>query len=373
MIINLEFMIIRDIMSELNYSDIKYPKMESLRKGLVSGLNPEEHYVCVEKLHGSNSQFFYQGSEDGPTWKLGKRNGWISPEEMVNFYNVGKAYQPFIQPLISACETACYELGMDSRHCQVSIFSEIYGPKVQKEMKYHDTETIAVFDIRVNDIFLCYDKVKNICQNHDLPMAPEVCKGTLGDLVSSFQVEDLYSLVPNVLHGNDIPDAPCEGVILRPVNQDGFENRFKWKKQAFCERQVKRVNTSEDGEVSNAVNYLNSQRFDCYMSKVGPQFILNRINLGSNIRALVQDTMTDIQEDFPELWLDTPRRKKANKIISGRASQMINQFIFDYVPPKLSPEDQLGQIEDNMKKTRSYILDIKTQLVDINARLIKFQ
>ena len=361
-------------MSDQSYSYLKYPKMDSFRKGLVSGLNPQESYVCVEKLHGSNTQFFYQGSEDGHTWKLGKRNGWVSEAELIQFYNIGKTYQPFIKDLVQACETACYELAMDSRHSQVSIFSELYGAKVQKGMQYHDSETIAVFDIRVNDIFLSYDQVKTICLTHNLPMAPEVCLGTLGDLVSTFQVEDLHSLVPLVLHGKAIHNAPCEGVILRPVNQEGFENRFKWKKQAFCERQVKQVPTSEeDKEVSNAVNYLNTLRLDCYVSKVGPQFILDKKNLGSNIRALVQDTMTDIKEDFPELWLDSPQRKKVNKIISGKAGQLINQFIFDYIPPKLSLEEQLDQIENNMDKIRTNLQSIKSELTNLQVRLSQFQ
>lgn len=352
----------------MDYSAFKYPKMELFRKADLKSLNPEESFVLVEKIHGSNAQFIYQGSDDGPTWQLGKRNGWITEEEMVNFYHIGQVFQLFITRLLEACETCCYELGLDSRHCQVSIFVELYGANVQKNMRYHNSETIAIFDIRVNEEFVPYEQMKTICINHNLPRAPEIQRGCLKELISTFQVEELSSKVPLELHSKNEENAPCEGVILRPVNQSGFVNRFKWKKIQFSERPRKEtVFQEQNSELNQAIGYMNEMRLESYLSKVGPDVILNRKNIGSNIKALMQDCLVDLKTDFPDIIAD----KQLNKRLSCRAIKLINEFIFNYIPEEPIIEEQMTRLETIMSDTRKNIMTLRAHLYNINQRLNK--
>ena len=115
-----------------------------------------------------------------PTYQLARRNGLVPEKEMKSFFNIEEAYQPFVKSLQELCETACYELGLDHRHHQVVVYSELYGGNIQKGMRYHDTESILVFDIRVDNTFLSYEKVSSLCDTHEIPMVPLIQTGNLG-------------------------------------------------------------------------------------------------------------------------------------------------------------------------------------------------
>ena len=176
-----------------NYNDIKYYKMSSFRLGklreIQDSLTEQGHnyatteWILQEKLHGSNSCFIHQYFDGEKEIKLGRRNGLVPEKELKSFFNIGKAYEPYMMSLADLAETVCYERGLDSRNHRVIIYSELYGNNIQKGMKYSDNETIAVFDIRIDDTFLSYQDVESICSRNGIPMAPLVMKGTLEDRV----------------------------------------------------------------------------------------------------------------------------------------------------------------------------------------------
>lgn len=380
-------------------TEIKYFKMDSLRLGKLpqiksslayQGVNiNSEPWVLVEKIHGSNSAFVYQCQDGVPTYQLARRNGLVPEKEMKSFFNIESAYQPFVKSLQELCETACYELGLDHRHHQVVVYSELYGGNIQKGMRYHDIESILVFDIRVGNTFLSYEKVSSLCDTHKIPVVPLIQQGTLDELISGFQgkLEGFNSLVPQKIHQKDVSDAPAEGVILRPLRlEDTYDPhakhstviRYKWKKLEHCERPQKKV--VKEGEMTHlqglqekAAGYINRQRFETYLSKVGAEFLLDKSNMGENISALVKDTLTDIQEEdeFAPLLEDKKLFAQLRKMISKTSSGLIQRFQFEYVPvqrKELTDEERLEKIDKHIAETHINIQKIRSQVEELQRR-----
>lgn len=379
--------------------DIKYLKMDSFRLGklpeiknilLDLGLDIEsEPWVLVEKIHGSNSGFVYQCQEGEPTYQLARRNGFVPPTELKSFFNIEKAYQPYLEKLNQLCESACYELGLDHRHHQVVVNCELYGADIQKGMNYHDTESILVFDIRVDNTFLSYEKVRTLCALHGLPVVPLIQQGTLDNLITSFQaqLEGFNSHVPQKIHGQPVTDAPAEGVILRPLLLDDIYDpkavnsmvqRYKWKKMEHCERPKKKVVT--EGEqthlqalMEEAVGYINIQRLHTFKSKVGVECIMKKQNIGKNINELVKDTLVDIREEskFTSLLQNKKLFAELRKMISQTSARLIQTFQFEYMEPKPKvpmDEEQLAKIDRHISDTHRNLNEIRTRIQELQRR-----
>lgn len=380
-------------------TEIKYFKMDSLRLGKLSqikttlqeqGCNIDtEPWVLVEKIHGSNSAFVYQCQDGSPSYQLARRNGLVPNNELQSFFNIGKAYQSFVERLQQLCESACYELGLDHRQHKVVVYSELYGNKIQKGMRYHDSESILVFDVRVGNTFLSYEKMSELCALHQLPAVPLIQQGTLDELISGFQgqLEGFHSQVPQKIHQKDVTDAPAEGVILRPLRLDddyypeakySTVLRYKWKKMEHCERPKKKVVTEDEmthlqALQEKAAGYINTPRLHTYLSKVGVDHLMNKGNMGKNISALVQDTMVDIQEEdeFTPLLEDKKLSAELRKMISRTSSCLIQTFQFEYIPvePKeLTDEERLVKIDKHLAETWITIDKIRSQVKELRSR-----
>ena len=382
-----------------NYHNIKYYKMSSFRLGklreIQDSLTEQGHnyatteWILQEKLHGSNSCFIHQYFDGEKEIKLGRRNGLVPEKELKSFFNIGKAYEPYMLSLADLAETVCYERGLDSRNHRVIVYSELYGNNIQKGMKYSDNETIAVFDIRIDNTFLSYQDVESMCSRHGIPMAPLVMKGTLDELVEKFsvQLEDMNSLVPRVLHEQDIMDAPAEGVIVRPYNleetyvpydKDFRMLRYKWKKMEFSERpKPKQVTVGEESHLQalleEASGYINIQRLDTFKSKVGVECLMNNQNMGKNISGLVNDTLEDIRQEskFSPLLEDKKHFAELRKMISKTSSKLIQNFQFEYVKPEtklLTDEEYLEKIDMHIAQSQKNIDKIRFLVQELQAR-----
>ncbi len=345
----------------------KYPKMESFRRANHSQMEEfAEHWVLQEKIHGTNSQFLITGQgDDHPLVELGKRNGLVTDDENQNFYQIKATYQKYWSKLLAAFDTACYTLGLDSRHTTGSFYAELYGPRVQKQMQYSESNDIAIFDIVIDGEPLTYCQMEEVCRTHSLPMAPEVKRGTLAEVLD-FDPETIHSLVPSKLQGVTNETAPCEGVIIRPLNSPSWEHRYKWKQRSFCERPPKSPTNALALDVSQ---YCNQMRLESYLSKVGPEHLLDAKNIGQNIRALCDDCWLDIDQDLPELKHDSKSKKQIHKVLTQMSHRLLFNFRQEYVPPTLTLEERLQKAEDTHLILRSQVGLYQTILANSQNRL----
>lgn len=383
--------------SNTNYNEIQYYKMKSfhlenhpeiMETLYEQGLKDDTlQWVLQEKIHGSNSCFIHQYLDGTSYIDLGRRNGIVPKKEYKSFFNIQEAYQPYIKSLTELAETACYEWGLDFRNHRVIIYSELYGKNIQKGMNYHNKETIAVFDIRIDDTFMSLKNVENLCYRYAIPFAPIVLKGKLNELIEKFvpKLENMKSLVPIMLHDNNIFDAPAEGVILRPydLNQtyDSYNTkqdmlRYKWKKSEFSENPVKKKLTSTEANtidllISNATKFINIRRLETYISKVGNEFIMDKKNIGHNIRALFQDASYDIEQDeeYQFIFQDKKLLRQLRQKLIQESSKVIQNYQFEYdqivaIPNPIS----YNKLDEQIANTQLTIDQIRQQVMEIKKK-----
>lgn len=387
--------------STIDYNEIKYFKMSSFRLGKLPEIQEslEEkgldyatfQWILQEKLHGSNSCFIHEYQNGTPEIKLGRRNGLVPEKELKSFFNIGEAYRPYMQSLTNLVEAVCYERGLDYRNHRVTIYSELYGNNIQKGMLYHEKETIAVFDIRVDNTFLSYQDVEKQCYRHSLPLAPMVMKGTLDKLVPLFRplLEDMKSIVPNMLHNQNIMDAPAEGVIVRPYDMeetfDPYDKdyqmlRYKWKKMEFSERPTKKEVFPGDAKsmdllISSAAKFINTSRLHTYLSKVGHDFILDKKNMGQNIRALFQDAMLDIEqeEEYQPIFQEKKLVRQLRQKMNQEASNVIQTYQFEYTPVIGPPTPVQQSDEALLKRLDTHIYNTQVTIDKIREAVLALQ
>jgi len=95
----------------------------------------------------------------------------------------------------------------------VTLYAEIIGPGIQKGYEYGIEQgeiEIRVFDIRVNKVFLDWDRVVHLCDCFDLPTVQEVYRGPWSlDVAKLAQATDEYN-------GKKYNR---EGIVVRPVKE----------------------------------------------------------------------------------------------------------------------------------------------------------
>ena len=73
--------------------------------------------------------------------------------------------------------------------------------------------------------------------------------------------------------------------------------------------------------LETCISYMNDLRLASYVSKVGPDVILDRSYFSTNMKALVDDVHEDIKED------DSRSMAYLNKELKTRAAQLLNDYI----------------------------------------------
>jgi hypothetical protein len=221
---------------------------------------------------------------------------------------------------------------IDPRYHKVIFFGELYGDNIQKDVCYSDKKHIAIVDIVVDGIPISLRTLLSKTKKFNIPTPPVVATGTFAELRATLDPNKFDSLVPSVLHGSDKPSI-SEGFIIRPMDDDTWDHRYKWKSDKFSERpnpKVKGAIPSDDPEVVTCAGWMNQNRFDAFKSKHPGTDIINTKNMRHNINALVADVLCDVKEEYPLLHQDDKRRKALVKMISKTASELLRSFIKEY-------------------------------------------
>ena len=183
---------------------------------------------------------------------------------------------------------------------------------------YSPTNDFIVFDIIINKYWGTWDDIIYFCNKTNLKHVPELFRGKWKD--NRISIETLTSKL-------SIKKTPAEGIVIRVLNPQHDmktrDKRIKWKCHGMLNEGILK-DSDEDfthTQKDNAITMMNQERFDSYVSKVGPEFIREKTNIGKNVKALVDDTMADIRESFPDF-----NSKSINKELSSKAFNYIKNF-----------------------------------------------
>ena len=311
---------------------IPYPKMQQTKNAPTQFGG--EYVVLLEKIHGTNFSMIYD--QDGQLVGMAKRTALLHEGE--KFFNVQKMDEELKQGLSIIARKL-----IDEGHGTVRFYGEYYGGsynktttpnsvKIQKGMDYTPDNAFAVFDILVQmcdgtNVFLSWDAVKQITERYGVPHVPEVGRGRWDYLKDSFDIEGMTSRVPLELHALNAVDNPeSEGVIVRTVTPE-YGERYKWKKSKYCETpkdQRRNKGNSQKEFIKTICEWMNQNRFDAYMSKVGPDAFRDKSFIGDHVKALVADVMEDVNRDYHDM--NVSMKKSLWKPLSKLANGFVYKF-----------------------------------------------
>lgn len=173
----------------------------------------DNKWIFTEKIDGTNIRIYYDGHR---IQIAGRTEKSVIPEHLL-------AYLRFL--FVNDEVEQVFEQLFGNK--EVYIFGEGYGPKIQScGEKYNNIPSFAVFDIKIDDVYLSYNDMSSLCKQLNLDCVPIILIGTIDAAIEKVKKHQLSTLaIRNFKRQDDV--AFSEGVVGRPI----FELKDKMKKR----------------------------------------------------------------------------------------------------------------------------------------------
>lgn len=320
-----------------------------------------QQFVCTEKIHGSNMQFYIQpGKEQGGyDIDVGKRNSMIKkggcffPKAVLD---VRKKVEPYVIQLFEYLNKKISNLK------RVVLYGELFGGKypgfkeekgkkkrkpIQKHIFYCPQFNFYSFDVKViveNEktkqdqeewlSFLDFEK----CMKHiKMPIySLAMFKGTLEDCLN----EPLFfkTTIPKLLGLDPVKKGNlAEGMVVKPYDTVLYESlkrvMIKRKNKDFIEVDAKKKKRKKKQDLPEEVTkvwddlerYITKNRLDNVISKIGE---VTRKDTRKMIQLLSNDALEEFEIHFPG-WKKKVEKKNMRMIkkkISTKCVCLVNAF-----------------------------------------------
>ena len=275
---------------------IKYSKLEHFNTKNNEPFNGKHVYIS-EKIHGANFQILINLDKDNEIkeYKYGRRTGFISTTE--NFFGHTNTMEKYKNNIINLAKNLGEGITI--------IYGEYFGGNLNgkkaegsycvqnsKYANYCEENKFAIFDIIHNKNNLCWDNVKELCLCNSLLHVPEINSGIFPEIIEGININTMKSIIAE-------GEQNLEGIVIgTPDNSINY--KIKWVNEGLSEKpRIKPKESFEKnrkGKYNEYNEYMNQNRFDKYLSKVGPD-MFNMKNLGIIIKDLVMDALEDIYSD----------------------------------------------------------------------------
>jgi len=290
-------------------------------------LHPElknETFIISEKIHGANIQLSFDPKGN---FEYGKRTSFLKRDEkFYNMHNVIKDYELLINVLQ---EHAVRE------KCDLRLYGELYGSKVQKGVDYGTTrQKLRFFDMSIGGKMLTQKEFIGLMTDYGFKehLVPTI------KIVSSLKEALEFNTEFDTLL-NPIKDNICEGVVIKPYNKQyvspvGALFYIKKKNEKFKEVAKKRKIPRELTEEEKVIKVLNND-FKDYITKNRVEGIFSKYGeieethqMGDYIRYVLEDAKADFIKDT-ELDLENFNKGEVKRIFN--VGSMIPLLLKEYL------------------------------------------
>ena len=268
---------------------------------------PQQDIVwgVTEKIHGANFQVYV----DNDKFLVGSRNRFLS--ETDNFHGLQALVEDYKHDILWLKNRICPELPL-------TLYGEVYGDGVQKEVKYCKHNKIVFFDIKRGTQYVPYIAAMVAFKEADLPYMPLLYThlGNIKRIVERCDTKFNSTFAEGEY--KELEDNICEGVVIRPIGADFFTPLgsrviIKKKNEEFFEKRTipkakpdRFVDYTKD--LTLAIPYINENRFNSVFSKD----VYEKKNFGEFIKAYMQDVVEDAKKD----GIEFSNIKNINNIIA---------------------------------------------------------
>jgi len=253
-----------------------------------------ETYIIQEKIHGANIQLDFDSKGN---FKYGKRTSFVEVDQkFYNIHNVIKDYDLFIQVMK---DHAVRE------GCELRIYGELYGSKVQKGVDYGiEGQKLLFFDASVNGLYLTPREFISLMTDYGFKDYVVPTVEIAGSLQEALDCNTEFSSLVN-----PIPDNICEGVVIKPYNKQYFSpvgsifyikkknEKFKEINKPKDKNQMPKKPLTEYEQKALKLNkifkgYITKNRIEGIFSKYG------EIEEPKQISEYIKYVLEDAKEDF---------------------------------------------------------------------------
>lgn len=272
---------------------VKYPKIPAyynIGKKKYAHLHGQKYYI-TEKIHGSNFSVIFHGVDNVT---FARRNGVLSSTNN-DYYDYS-----LLKKNLEECVKKFATL-MKAKHVQ--IYGELYGGKIQPQIKYCDKHQFRVFDVCVDGKFIPYEQF-DIVKQAGFDIIPIIMVGSIKDIQQKYISHD--QTVPPFKSNFSEYNEVSEGVVAKCV-VDGKLFAFKIKTDIFNEMHrgiVKKFSMNKQPVDINKKNKyvdLNIDGIeDCLMNETRLMGVISKNKQSLNRNEIVRKLIEDAAIDFAE-------------------------------------------------------------------------
>ena len=370
----------------------EYHSMENIEKsGWIKTIEQhpcaEQKWVMLEKIHGSNFQFWTDGDEV----KVGKRTAYLIPYEVkfmdkasgkeivklcdprAGFFradHIANLYSNNVKALHSELFGDCSKIEKSEKP-YIIVYGEIFGgfyndetkkpwQRVQLEVQYHPENKFMAFDIVTYDNFKLrytnYDRCIELFEKHKIPYIPILFTGTFKEVYEKSQSTNADpTTIPKMFGLEEIIPNIREGHVLKPV-EPAYAGRdiiyIKDKNDKFKEVHARKKNPISmsryaPGEVvgydfkeflEEAPNYITDQRCATVISKYGfvplDETVEKKV-LNELVVLYLDDIIKDLQKDLGHVLIGGDY-KDLRKHITPQSFETVRKYC-KWAPPSKKP------------------------------------
>lgn len=328
----------------------RYPSIEqSYREKFIEIINNVleerniiDEFVVVEKVHGANASFYYDGTE----MRVARRNDFLTKKEIKSDYRgredaiiekikkmwnfVIKDY-PNIEELVVIGERF-------GGHYPHKAIPKMNVSMIQAGVFYTPDIKFYGFDIKVNGKFLPIDHA-----NFYFDLV-KILRGKImyiGPLEKCLEISPIFqSSIPGLLNLPEIDNNEAEGVVIRPFEEIYYGHDriiLKNKNPKFMER----------GNIKKPKRHVElSEYFQIIIENIRTYVCINRLNnvlsknkelTNKDFGKLMKEFLIDVKEDFEKDYPDvlSTLEKKDLKIVMGPVNKEVSNLLKKEWLPKI--------------------------------------
>lgn len=319
----------------------KYPSIENTyRKDFLDHIIDEGKtdglWIVTEKIHGANFSFWANRTQT----RMGKRSCLIGNDD--NFYGAPRIKEELKMKIRDLFRS------FHPRPKQIAVMGEIFGgnyphPKVQQVQEaktvqggiyYCPDNQFMIFDIKVDDEFMDFDKMQSICEFFDLPYIGALFQGTFAQCLR--YKNKFSSTIHKYYHLPKIKDNICEGIVIRP-NKTKFLYRGsrvmlkskndKWSENVRVKSVRKIIGLSEEAnEIKEEIKrMITENRFNSVVSKIG---IVTAAHFGQIMKDFSKDILEEAYKSelaYQFNVLDKPEQKIIKKAMNHNIANLVRR------------------------------------------------
>jgi len=332
----------------------KYNEIEnSYREKFITNINAmlasreiENEFVVLEKVHGANFSFWYDGNE----LKTAKKSDFVGGdgEDFYNSHLIKAKYSDNVKNLFEHFNRKFGKID------NLVVFGELFGghypdaekkdksiKMVQKGIAYCPDLEFYAFDIMVDGNYINADDVEYLCRAFDIFHAKILYRGKLEDCLK--YPNEFVTLIPKWLGLPDIEGNICEGVVIKPIKNAFFKSgsrviiknkNDKWserEKKAPKEKTVTILSMEANRLLSEALNFATENRLRNVLSKWEGD--ITSKDFGRLMQLMNLDALEDFNKDFKEDFDKLPKdeQKYINKALGGKNSDIIRKNFLNII------------------------------------------